>query len=107
MRIPSITCRLTSYLTPLLIVAVTFLTTPTRSVQADDAKRNVTNEKAKSISAAMESSLEGLPKLYESVSKSIVRVETTDDINVTGVIVSSDGHIVVGNGFTDREWCRT
>jgi S1-C subfamily serine protease len=52
-----------------------------------------------SISAAMESSLEGLPKLYEAVSKSIVRVETTDRLNVTGVIVSSDGHILVGNGF--------
>ncbi len=47
----------------------------------------------------MESSLEGLPKLYESVSKSIVRVETTSADNVTGVIVSSDGHIMVGNGF--------
>lgn len=47
----------------------------------------------------MESSLEGLPKLYQSVSKSIVRVETTDYLNVTGVIVSSDGHILVGNGF--------
>jgi S1-C subfamily serine protease len=47
----------------------------------------------------MESSLEGLPKLYESVSKSIVRVETKDNKNVTGVIVSSDGHIVVGHGF--------
>ncbi|MFN0052588.1 MAG: trypsin-like peptidase domain-containing protein, partial [Planctomycetales bacterium] len=68
-------------------------------MQADDAKRIATNEKTKTISAAMESSLEVLPKLYESVSKSIVRVETTENLNVTGVIVSSDGHIVVGNGF--------
>ncbi len=47
----------------------------------------------------MESSLEDLPKLYETVSESIVRVETTDHFNVAGVIVSSDGHILVGNGF--------
>ena len=93
MRIHYVTFRLTSYLGLLLITAVTSLTT--ERVQADDAKRIDTNEKTKSISAAMESSLEGLPKLYESVSKSIVRVETTDNINATGVIVSSDGHIVV------------
>ena len=47
----------------------------------------------------MDSSLEGLPKLYESVSRSIVRIETTDNINVTGVIVSSDGDILVGNSI--------
>ncbi len=97
MRIHNVTFRLTSYLGLLLITAVTSLTT--EWVHADDAKRIVTDEKANSISAAMESSLEGLPKLYESVSKSIVRVERTDTLNVTGVIVSSDGHIVVGNGF--------
>ena len=97
MRIPNVTFRLTSYLGLLLITTVTSLTT--ERVQADDAKRIDTNEKTKSISAAMESSLEGLPKLYESVSKSIVRVERTGTLNVTGVIVSSEGHILVGNGF--------
>lgn len=98
MRIHYVTFRLISYLGLLLIAAVTSLTT--EWVQADDPNRIVTEEKANSISAAMESSLERLPKLYESASKSIVRVETTDNINVTGVIVSSDGHIVVGNGLT-------
>jgi hypothetical protein len=93
MRIPSATFRLTSYWGLLLITAVTFLTTDWG--QADDAKHIVTEEKANSISAAMESSLERLPILYESVSKSIVRIETTDNINTTGVIVSSDGHILM------------
>ncbi len=55
------------------------------------------------MSAAMESSLSDLPKLYEAVSKSIVRVERTGTIDrttiKTGVIVSTQGHIVVGNGF--------
>ena len=91
MRIPNTTYRLTSCLTPFLIVAVTFVSTPARSAQADDANRKVTDEKAETISAAMESSLEGLPKLYESVSKSIVRVERTGTWNVTGVIVSTEG----------------
>ena len=81
----------------ILITAATSLTT--EWMQADDVKHIVKDEKADSISAAMELSLEGLPKLYESVSKSIVRVETMDNLNVTGVIVSSDGHILVGNGF--------
>lgn len=89
-------CR-TSYLGLLLITAVTTLTK--EWVQADDAQRKVTDEKANSISAAMESSLEGLPILYESVSKSIVRVERTGTWNVTGVVVSTEGHILVGNGF--------
>jgi len=97
MRIHIVTFRLAFYWGLLLITEVTSLTT--ERVQADDAKRIVTDERMKSISAAMESSLEGLPKLYESVSKSIVRVETADNRNVTGVIVSSDGQIVVGNGF--------
>jgi S1-C subfamily serine protease len=97
MRIHSVTFRLTSYLGLLLITAVTSLTT--EWVQGDDARREVTNEKARSVSAAMESSLEGLPRLYESVSKSIVRVERTGTLNVTGVIISTEGHIVVGNGF--------
>lgn len=97
MRNHNVTCRLTSCLELLLIAAVTSL--PAASVQADEAKRQVANEKAKSISASMESSLEGLPKLCESVSKSIVRVERTGTLNVTGVIVSTEGHILVGNGF--------
>ncbi len=97
MRIPNVTFRLTSSLGLLVITAVTTLIA--EWAQADEVKRKATNEKMTSISAAMESSLDGLPKLYESVSKSIVRVETTDKQNVTGVIVSSDGHIVVGNGF--------
>ncbi len=63
MRIPNTTYRLTSCLTPFLIVAVTFVSTPARSAQADEAKRKVTNETANSISAAMESSLEGLPNV--------------------------------------------
>ena len=92
-----VTFRLTSYLGLLLITAVTSLTT--EWAQAEDAKRKATNDKTKSISAAMESFIEGLPKLYESVSKSIVRVERTGTWNVTGVIVSTEGHIVVGNGF--------
>ncbi len=97
MKIPNVTDRVTSYLGLLYIAAVTLLTM--HSVLADDASRKVTNEKAKSISAAMESSLEGLPRLYESVSKSIVRVDRTGS-DVTGVIVSTEGHIVVGNSFT-------
>ncbi len=96
MKTHSVIYRLTSYLGLLLITAVTSLTT--ERAHADGTKHIDADEKAISISAAMESSLEGLPKLYESVSKSIVRIETTDNINVTGVIVSSDGHIVVGNG---------
>ncbi|MBC7855074.1 MAG: trypsin-like peptidase domain-containing protein [Pirellulaceae bacterium] len=96
MRVHNITFRLASYCGLLLTTAVTSL--PTEWAQADDVKRIVTAEKAKSISAAMESSLEGLPKLYQSVSKSIVRVEMSDNLNKTGVIVSSDGHILVGNG---------
>jgi S1-C subfamily serine protease len=92
-----VTFRLTSYLGLLLITAVTSLTT--EWAQAEDAKRKATNDKTKSISAAMESFIEGLPKLYESVSKSIVRVERTGTWNVTGVIVSTEGHILVGNGF--------
>ncbi len=93
MKVHNVTFRLPSYLGILMITAVTSLTT--EWVQADDAKRIVTDEKANSISAAMESSLEGLPKLYESVSKSVVRVETKDNYNFTGVIVSSDGHILM------------
>ena len=93
MKVHNVTFRLPSYLGILMITGVTSLTT--EWVQADDAKRIVTDEKANSITAAMESSVECLPKLYESVSKSIVRVETTDDINVTGVIVSSHGHILM------------
>ena len=96
MKIHNVIFRLPSHLGLLLITAVTFLTT--EWVQADDPKRVVTEEKANSISAAMESSLNGLPKLYESVSKSIVRVETLDNENTTGVIVSSDGHIVMPTG---------
>ncbi|MCA9094039.1 MAG: trypsin-like peptidase domain-containing protein [Planctomycetaceae bacterium] len=65
---------------------------------ADDSKRLDIDEKTKSISAAMESSLDALPKIYDSVSRSIVRVETPENINVTGVIVSSEGHVLVGNG---------
>ncbi len=67
MEIHSVTFRLTSYLGLLLITAVTSLTTAW--VQADDAIRKGISEKTKSVSAAMESSLEGLPKLCESVSK--------------------------------------
>ena len=81
----------TSFLRFLPMIAVISLTLEWG--HANDAKRIVTKEKAKLISAAMESSLEGLPKLYESVSTSIVRVETKDNINVTGVIVSWGGHI--------------
>ncbi len=81
----------------LLIALATPL--PTEAVQADDANRKVTNEKVRSISAAMEASLEGLPQLYKSVSKSIVRVERQGALSRTGVIVSPQGHIVVGNGF--------
>lgn len=98
MRVQSFTFRLTACWGFLLISAVTCLTT--ERVHAADTKRIVTNEKANSISAAMESSLAGLPKLYESVSPSIVRVETEENENLTGVIVSSDGHLLVGNGFS-------
>ena len=77
MRIHNVTLRLACYLGLLLITAVTSLTTV--SAQADEAKRKVTYEKANSVSAAMESSLEGLPKLYDSVSKSIVRVAELGD----------------------------
>lgn len=97
MKIRIATFRLTYYWGLLLIIAVTVLNTDL--AQADDANCKVTDEKVNSISAAMESSLVALPRLYESVSQSIVRVETTDNRCVTGVIVSSDGYIVVGNGF--------
>ena len=100
MRSDNFTLRLISYLGLLLITAATSLTT--EWVQADDAKRIVTDEKSKSISAAMESSLEGLPKLYQSVSKSIVRVET-DTGSSTGVIVSSDGIIVMAGGVNSED----
>lgn len=98
MRVHSFTFRLTSCWGLLLIAAVTWLTA--EWVDADDTKHIVTDEKANSISAAMESSVAGLPKLYESVSPSIVRVETEKNNNLTGVIVSSDGHLLVGNGFS-------
>lgn len=96
------TYRLTFFLKSLLIGAVAFLATIVSSGQADDGKRVSTEEKANSISTAMESSLESLPKLYESVSKSIVRVEGMDftktiALSETGVIVSPEGHILVGN----------
>ncbi len=58
----------------------------------------VPEERVNSISAAMEASLERLPELYESVRHSIVRIETPDNENVTGVIVSTNGHILVGGG---------
>ncbi len=92
------TYRRNSFLTRSLIVAATFLTHPARSEQIDDRNPVVTEEKANSISAAMESSLEGLPRLYQLVSKSIVRVETPDNESTTGVIVSPDGYILVGGG---------
>jgi S1-C subfamily serine protease len=97
MRILRVTLQHTSCLGLFLIAAAILLTTTW--VQADDVKRNVADEKAKSAYVAMESSLEGLPKLCKSASKSIVRVETENNQNLTGVIVSSDGHLVVGNGF--------
>ncbi len=97
------TYRLTFFLKSLLIGAVAFLSTIVSSGQADDGKRVSIEEKANSISAAMESSLESLPKLYESISKSIVRVEGMDITNTissseSGVIVSPEGHVLVGNG---------
>ncbi|MCA9059541.1 MAG: trypsin-like peptidase domain-containing protein, partial [Planctomycetaceae bacterium] len=91
------TFRHMSNLRHLLLIAVVALAT-TR-LQADDASHIGTNEKIRSVSAAMESSLAGLPELYASASKSIVRIEMADNLNVTGVIVSPGGHIVVGNGF--------
>lgn len=85
----------------IVIIAVTSLTKAW--AQADEPKRTVPEERADSIAAAMESSLESLPKLYESVSKSIVRVEgmnftKTISSSETGVIVSPEGHVLVGNG---------
>ena len=85
----------------IVIIAVTSLTKAWP--QADEPKRAVPEERADSIAAAMESSLESLPKLYESVSKSIVRVEGKDftktiSSSETGVIVSPEGHVLVGNG---------
>jgi S1-C subfamily serine protease len=97
MRIHKLTFRIASCYRLILATAVASFTMG--SVQSDEVKRIVTDKKVNSISAAMESSLEDLPKLYETVSESIVRVETTDHFNVAGVIVSSDGHILVGNGF--------
>lgn len=96
MKIHNVRVRIASYFGRLLITAVIALTA--EWAQADEAKRTVTNKKADSISAAMESSLDDLPKLYDSVSNSIVRVERTNTLNVTGVIVSSEGHILV-DGF--------
>ncbi|QDT92485.1 trypsin-like peptidase domain-containing protein [Gimesia algae] len=98
MRVHSFPFRLTACWGLLLISAVTCLTA--EWVHAADTKRIVTDEKANAISAAMESSLAGLPKLYASVSPSVVRVETEQNNNLTGVIVSSDGHLLVGNGFS-------
>ncbi|QDV22227.1 Putative serine protease HtrA [Aureliella helgolandensis] len=101
MEINSVNFRLPSCLGLLLLAAVTSLTTA--SVQADDAIRKGTREKTTLVSVAMESSLEGLPKLYQKVSESIVRIETADKVNKTGVIVSSDGHIVVRGGARSDE----
>ncbi len=50
----------------------------------------------------MESSLEDLPKLYESVSKPIVRIERTGTMNVTGVIVSTEG--LRARRLLNRSW---
>ena len=93
------TNRYNCFLIVFFSLTVASLTKSARSVQAEVGKRIVTEEKANSISAAMESSLEGLPQLYQLVSNSIVRVETSDNVNVTGVIVSSEGHVLVGNVF--------
>ena len=101
MEIYSVNFRLPSCLGLLLLAAVTSLTTA--SEQADDAIRKGTKDKTTLVSVAMESSLEGLPKLYQKVSESIVRIETADKVNKTGVIVSSDGHIVVGNEAGSHE----
>lgn len=106
MRIYNVSLQLTACLGFLLITAVTYPTT--KWVHADDGKRKVTAETENSIAAAMESSLEGLPKLYESVSKSIVRVEGMDftktiAVSETGVIVSPEGHILVGNGSGSKD----
>lgn len=98
MQVPRFPFRRTVCGGLLLISAVTPLTA--ERVHADDARRSVTDEKAKSISAAMEASVAGLPQLYASVSRSIVRVETEKNDNLTGVIVSTDGHLLVGNGFS-------
>ncbi|QEG02613.1 Periplasmic pH-dependent serine endoprotease DegQ precursor [Stieleria maiorica] len=55
------------------------------------------------VLAAVESFLPELPRLYDTVKNSIVRVEKTDSTDgpmvSTGVIVSPDGHVLVGNGF--------
>lgn len=91
------TLRFLSGLKAVLIVAVAALTAGW--VRADDANRDVADEKAKSIAVAMQSSLGSLPRIYESVSKSIVRVQRTGTLNKTGVIVSPEGHILVGDGF--------
>jgi Trypsin-like peptidase domain len=101
MRIHNSSFRLTFCLGLLLIIAGTSLTT--EPVYADDPKRIVTEEKTQTISAAMESSLEGLPKLYESVSKSVVRVESKDNYIFTGVIVSAEGHIVMAGGGSSED----
>ncbi|QDU49311.1 trypsin-like peptidase domain-containing protein [Gimesia panareensis] len=97
MRVPRFPFRRTVCGGLLLISAVTSLIA--ERVHADDARRSVTDERANSISAGMEASVAGLPQLYASVSRSIVRVETEKNDNRTGVIVSTDGHLLVGNGF--------
>lgn len=101
MRIPLGAFQRNSYLVFALITAIPPLTSCW--AQAQHANRGVTTEKATSISAAMESCLERLPELYQTASKSIVRVERTDTFHVTGVIVSTDGHILVGNGFASDD----
>ncbi|WDQ18422.1 trypsin-like peptidase domain-containing protein [Rhodopirellula sp. P2] len=45
----------------------------------------------------MQSSMAGLPELYRSTSRSIVRMEADGDNDCTGVIVSADGHILLGD----------
>lgn len=74
-------------------------------VRADDPVPDAAVQETERTATEVQSSLAGLPELYRSISRSIVRMEVDADDSCTGVIVSTDGHVLVGNGlaglFTD------
>ncbi|WP_161604813.1 trypsin-like peptidase domain-containing protein [Roseiconus nitratireducens] len=75
------------------------------SVQAGDPVPDAATRETDRTAAEMQLSLRVLPEVYRSTSRSIVRMEVDANDSCTGVIVSADGHILVGNGlaglFTD------
>ncbi len=66
-------------------------------VRADDLVPDAAVQETKRTATEMQSSLAGLPELYRSTSRSIVRLEVGGDSGYTGVIVSADGQILLGS----------